>query len=46
MPVGVPAKPGQIVKAQVPCGGSVMRVKFGDKDADGGARASRKFACC
>src|SRR6267142_5719673 len=35
LPVGVPAKPGQVVKAQVPCGGSVMRVKFGDKDADG-----------
>src|SRR5260370_33805015 len=35
MPVGVPAKPGQIVTAQVPCGGSVMRVKVGDKDADG-----------
>ena len=35
MPVGVPAKPGQIVKAQVPCGGSVMRVKFGDKDSNG-----------
>ena len=35
MPVGVPAKPGQVVKAQVPCGGSVMRVKLGDKDADG-----------
>ena len=29
------AKPGQVVKAQVPCGGSVMRVKMGDKDADG-----------
>jgi glucose/arabinose dehydrogenase len=26
MPVGVPAKKGQIVKAQVPCGGSIMRV--------------------
>ncbi len=35
MPVGVPAKPGQIVKAQVPCGGSVMRVKIGDKGPDG-----------
>ena len=35
MPVGVPAKPGQIVKAQVPCGGSVMRVKIDAKGADG-----------
>ena len=35
MPVGVPAKPGQVVKAQVPCSGSVMRVKFGDKGPDG-----------
>jgi hypothetical protein len=35
MPVGVPAKPGQIVKAQVPCSGSIMRVKFGDKGSDG-----------
>ena len=35
MPVGVPAKPGQVVKAQVPCSGSVMRVKFDDKGPDG-----------
>jgi glucose/arabinose dehydrogenase len=35
MPVGVPAKPGQIVKAQVPCGGSIMRVKMSDKGPDG-----------
>ena len=35
LPAGVPAKPGQIVKAQVPCGGSVMRVRFTDKGADG-----------
>jgi hypothetical protein len=35
MPVGVPAKPGQVVKAQVPCSGSVMRVKFEDKGPDG-----------
>jgi glucose/arabinose dehydrogenase len=35
MPVGVPAKPGQIVKAQVPCGGSIMRVKISDKGPDG-----------
>lgn len=30
LPVGVPARPGMIIKAQVPCGGSVMRVKIGD----------------
>jgi hypothetical protein len=35
MPVGVPAKPGQIVKAQVPCHGSIMRVKFSDQGPDG-----------
>ena len=35
MPVGVAAKPGQVVKAQVPCGGSVMRVKIDGKGADG-----------
>jgi glucose/arabinose dehydrogenase len=35
MPAGVAAKPGQIVKATVPCHGSVMRVKMDDKDADG-----------
>jgi len=35
MPVGVPSHPGQVVKAQVPCGGSIMRVKFEDKGPDG-----------
>lgn len=35
MPVGVPAKPGQVIKAQVPCHGSVMRVKIDGKGPDG-----------
>lgn len=35
LPAGVPAKTGQVVKAVVPCGGSIMRVKLADKDADG-----------
>src|SRR6185436_1408966 len=35
LPVGVPAKPGQIIKAQVPCGGSIMRVKISYKGSDG-----------
>ncbi len=35
MPVGVPARPGQIVKATVPCGGSVMRVRIDKKGPDG-----------
>jgi len=35
MPVGVAATPGQLVKAQVPCGGSIMRVRISDKGADG-----------
>jgi len=35
LPVGVAAKPGQVIKAQVPCGGSVMRVKISDKGSDG-----------
>ena len=35
LPVGVPAKPGMIIKATVPCGGSVMRVKMTDQGADG-----------
>jgi hypothetical protein len=35
LPVGVPAKPGQIIKATVPCGGSIMRVKIDDQGADG-----------
>ena len=33
--VGVPAKPGQVIKATVPCGGSIMRVKIGDQGSDG-----------
>jgi hypothetical protein len=35
LPVGVPAKPGMVIKKQVPCGGSVMRVKMTDQGADG-----------
>ena len=35
LPVGVPAKPGMIIKARVPCGGSVMRVKMTDQGGDG-----------
>lgn len=35
LPVGVPAKPGMVIKAQTPCGGSVMRVKISDKDGEG-----------
>ena len=35
LPVGVPAKPGMIIKARVPCGGSIMRVKMTDQGADG-----------
>jgi len=35
LPVGVPAKPGQVIKATVPCGGSIMRVKLSDQGADG-----------
>jgi hypothetical protein len=35
LPAGVAATPGQIIKATVPCGGSVMRVKLADKDGDG-----------
>ncbi len=35
LPVGVPAKPGQIIKATVPCGGSVMRVRIDGKGSDG-----------
>ena len=35
LPVGVPAKPGQIIKAQVPCGGSIMRVRIDQKGSDG-----------
>ena len=35
LPVGVPAKPGMVIKAHVPCGGSIMRVKMTDAGADG-----------
>jgi len=35
LPVGVPAKPGMKIKATVPCGGSVMRVKMDAAGADG-----------
>jgi hypothetical protein len=35
MPVGVPATPGQIVKAQTPCHGSIIRVRLDAKGADG-----------
>jgi glucose/arabinose dehydrogenase len=35
LPVGVPAKPGMVIKAQVPCGGSIMRVKTSDAGPDG-----------
>ncbi len=35
LPVGVPAKVGQVIKATVPCHGSIMRVKMTDKGADG-----------
>jgi glucose/arabinose dehydrogenase len=35
LPVGVPAKPGMTIKAQVPCGGSVMRVKMDAQGPDG-----------
>ena len=35
LPVGVPAKPGMTIKAQVPCGGSVMRVAFDQQGDDG-----------
>src|SRR5215207_3653444 len=34
LPVGVPAKPGMVIKARVPCGGSVMRVRMSDQGAD------------
>ena len=35
LPVGVPAEPGMTIKAQVPCGGSVMRVKLDAAGQDG-----------
>ena len=42
LPVGVPAKPGMIIKARVPCGGSIMRVKMTDQ----GAMASTLMRRC
>src|SRR5438046_1772848 len=35
LPAGVPAKPGMTIKAQVPCGGSIMRVKIDKQGSDG-----------
>jgi hypothetical protein len=35
LPVGVPARPGQVIKPTVPCGGSIMRVKLDQKGPDG-----------
>lgn len=35
LPVGVPARPGMMIKPTVPCGGSVMRVRIDRKGADG-----------
>jgi len=35
MPVGVPAKPGQVVKPTTPCHGSITRVKMDAAAADG-----------
>ena len=35
LPVGVPAKPGMVIKPTVPCGGSVMRVALAKQGADG-----------
>jgi hypothetical protein len=35
LPVGVPATPGMTIKATVPCGGSVMRVRIDKQGADG-----------
>ena len=35
LPAGVAAKPGMVIKAQVPCGGSVMRVKMDKQGSDG-----------
>ena len=35
LPVGVPAEPGMIIPAKVPCGGSVMRVAIDGAGADG-----------
>jgi len=41
LPVGVPAKPDMVIKAQVPCGGSIMRVKMTDAGSDGSIRMRR-----
>jgi len=30
LPVGVPSKPGQVIKAQAPCGGGIHRMKYKD----------------
>jgi len=35
LPAGTPSEPGQVVKARVPCGGSIMRAKLSDKGPDG-----------
>src|SRR6266849_6677107 len=35
LPAGVAAKPGMVIKAHVPCGGSVMRVKIDKQGSDG-----------
>ena len=35
LPVGVPAEPGMVIPAKVPCGGSVMRVALDRAGADG-----------
>jgi glucose/arabinose dehydrogenase len=35
LPAGVPAQPGMIIKATVPCGGSIMRAKLSDRGPDG-----------
>jgi hypothetical protein len=35
LPVGVPAEPGMIIPAKVPCGGSIMRVAFDAAGDDG-----------
>ena len=44
LPVGVAAKPGQVIKAQLPCGGSVMRVKMTDRGQDGLYAHEKRFA--
>jgi hypothetical protein len=35
LPVGVPAKPGMVIKPTVPCGGSIMRVALNKQGTDG-----------